>query len=114
MKRFEFCVWLSGYGETMEEAWEDAVESFVQDPGSPPDTYTVQTINEDLSEIEGEERQLIGLEAAAPDLLEACEYALGVLESIPAQVREKIADVLDEEIDTDRLSRAIIRAKSSK
>lgn len=43
MRRYEFKIWLSGYGETEEDAWEDAVEAFMEDPGSPPseDDYEV-------------------------------------------------------------------------
>ena len=33
-KRFIFTVHLSGYGDTPEEAWDDAVEGFSQDPGN--------------------------------------------------------------------------------
>ena len=32
-----FTVHLSGYGKTVEDAWDDAVESFTDDPGSPHD-----------------------------------------------------------------------------
>jgi len=42
MNRYEFKVWLSGYGETIDEAWEDACEGFSLDPGSPPDEMTVE------------------------------------------------------------------------
>lgn len=32
--RYEFPIRLSGVGTTPEEAWEDAFEAFMQDPGS--------------------------------------------------------------------------------
>ena len=37
MKRYEFPIWISGYGENIDDAWQDACESFWDDPGSPPD-----------------------------------------------------------------------------
>lgn len=36
MARYEFTVTLSGEGDTPEDAWEDAVGSFTDDPGLPP------------------------------------------------------------------------------
>ncbi len=36
-KRIEFKVTLVGYGHSVQEAWEDAVESFQNDPGAPDD-----------------------------------------------------------------------------
>jgi hypothetical protein len=36
-KRVEFKVTLAGYGRSVQEAWEDAVESFQNDPGAPDD-----------------------------------------------------------------------------
>lgn len=42
------------------------------------------------------------------DLLTACKYALGVLESIPEIYAEAIADMLDEPIDTAMIEEAII------
>ncbi len=55
MKHYLFKVTLSGYGDTIEEAWEDATESFAQDPGAPDDEeYTVE--DEDNEEVE-EEKQ---------------------------------------------------------
>ena len=37
MKHFYFDVTLHGYGETPEDAWENALEGFVQDPGEAPE-----------------------------------------------------------------------------
>ncbi len=37
MKHYLFKVTLSGYGETLESAWQDATEQFAQDPGAPDD-----------------------------------------------------------------------------
>lgn len=45
MQRREFKIWLSGYGENELECWQDAYESFSQDPGSPPPEED-QTIEE--------------------------------------------------------------------
>ncbi len=36
-KRVEFKVTLVGYGHSVQEAWEDAVEGFQNDPGAPDD-----------------------------------------------------------------------------
>ena len=36
-KRVEFKVTLVGHGQSVQEAWEDAVESFQNDPGAPDD-----------------------------------------------------------------------------
>lgn len=47
MKHYEFCIWLAGNGENEQEAWNDAVEAFQMDPGSPSDTYTVEDIDPD-------------------------------------------------------------------
>lgn len=46
MKRHEFTITLAGYGETPEEAWQDAVEHFSDDPGSTPEEYTTEDIEE--------------------------------------------------------------------
>lgn len=35
MKTFEFTVTLQGSGDTEDEAWDDAVAAFTDDPGSP-------------------------------------------------------------------------------
>ena len=43
MKRYEFTIILSGYGETPDEAWLDATIQFSLEPGSIPDTYTEET-----------------------------------------------------------------------
>jgi hypothetical protein len=32
---WEFVVRINGLGDTQEEAWQDAVEQFSQDPGEP-------------------------------------------------------------------------------
>jgi len=48
--------------------------------------------------------------AAAPELLAACKYALGVLESIPGDYAEQIADILDESINTAMIETAIAKA----
>lgn len=37
-----FRVFLLGEGETVEEAWDDAVEHFSLDPGPPVDDYVIK------------------------------------------------------------------------
>jgi len=49
--------------------------------------------------------------ASAPELLTACKYALGVLESIPEEYAELIADILDESVDTGMIEDAILKAE---
>jgi len=48
MKRYEFHITLGGYGDDADEAWEDATESFSQDPGATPDEseYIVEEVTE--------------------------------------------------------------------
>ena len=41
MNTYHFTVTLQGSGTTPEEAWEDAVEAFTQDPGEPHETKLV-------------------------------------------------------------------------
>jgi len=51
MKHYTFPVTLSGYGDNPQEAWEDAVEGFCHDPGSPDDEgYTVEEDDPQLPE----------------------------------------------------------------
>ena len=40
MPTYTFTVELRGSGQTQEEAWEDAIDSFAVDPGEPCDGYT--------------------------------------------------------------------------
>lgn len=48
------------------------------------------------------------------DLLAACKYALGVLESIPEVYADAISDILDESIDTAMIEDAINKAEVEK
>ncbi len=65
--------------------------------------------------IETEEAEAnANLIVASPDLYQACKYALSVLESIPEEYAEQIADKLDESIDVAMLERAIDKAKGKK
>jgi hypothetical protein len=50
MKHYIFKVTLSGYGKTPEEAWDDAVETFAQDPGGYDDGDWERDPNGDLDE----------------------------------------------------------------
>ncbi|MBI2836120.1 MAG: hypothetical protein HYX85_00300 [Chloroflexi bacterium] len=48
MKRYAFKVELIGYGEQPEDAWDDAVEGFAQEPGDyPPEEYIVEEVPDD-------------------------------------------------------------------
>ena len=38
---------LPGYGETPEDAWEDAVQTFGDDSGDVPDGYKITDFNAD-------------------------------------------------------------------
>jgi len=42
MKRYEFTITLGGYGETPDQAWEDATEGFSLEPGETPSEYQVE------------------------------------------------------------------------
>jgi len=44
-KRYEFPITLSGYGKTPKEAWEDALEGFMQNPGVYEE-YTEEEVEE--------------------------------------------------------------------
>ena len=46
MKTYHFTVTLQGSGDSPEEAWADAVEAFIQDPGEPHETEEAE--NEEL------------------------------------------------------------------
>lgn len=37
----EFPVVLKGEGETVDEAWRNAIEAFTSDPGIPPENHTI-------------------------------------------------------------------------
>jgi hypothetical protein len=51
VKHYLFKVTLSGYGKTLQEAWDDAIESFTQDSGAPDDEeYTVEEDDPQLPE----------------------------------------------------------------
>ena len=45
------------------------------------------------------------------DLYEACKYALSVFESMPEEHAERLADIIDENIDLDVLKQAIAKAE---
>jgi len=43
MKKYTFYVTLVTYGDTLEDAWVDAVEAFIENPGEGDDEpYTVE------------------------------------------------------------------------
>jgi hypothetical protein len=42
MIRYEFTVTLAGYGSSPEAAWNDAVESFYDDPGEPSEPLIIE------------------------------------------------------------------------
>ena len=47
MKKFTFKVELTGDGESMEEAWSDAIEGFYLDPGVPGSESTTHEEEEE-------------------------------------------------------------------
>lgn len=49
-KAYEFTVVLWGHGETIEEAWDHAVEGFTDDPGVPNDFFTDLIEDNDIIE----------------------------------------------------------------
>lgn len=51
MRKFEFHLTITGEGDTLEEAWRDAVESFTLDPGAYPDPaqHLVTEVDKDAS-----------------------------------------------------------------
>lgn len=49
MRRYEFPLTLQGFGLDIEDAWENALEGFVQDPGSvPEEAELIEVLDEDL------------------------------------------------------------------
>ena len=58
LRRFYFPLTLSGQGFTIEEAWEDAVDSFSQDPDGPTDNATAVRIDPDTFEEIGPEEKV--------------------------------------------------------
>ena len=63
-------------------------------------------------EHKNEKKANAALIAAAPELLVAAKYALSVLESIPEEYAECIADILDESIDCGMIELAIAKAEA--
>ena len=51
-KTYLFTVTLQGSGDTPEDAWEDAVEAFLEDPGEPHVIEEVEEKTEEESEEE--------------------------------------------------------------
>ncbi len=48
INNYQFTITLSGFGETPEQAWEDAVEGFVTDPGHYDPSDKCEVIGEDV------------------------------------------------------------------
>lgn len=42
VKRYYFTITMSGIGDTPDEAWEEAVEGFVLEPGAHPEDFKVE------------------------------------------------------------------------
>jgi hypothetical protein len=40
-RRFEFSLVIQGFGNTIDEAWEDAIQSFMDEPGAGEDCDSV-------------------------------------------------------------------------
>ena len=49
-KSWIFTVQLRGYGDTSEEAWDDAVEAFSDDPGLPHETEREEDMDEEVGD----------------------------------------------------------------
>ena len=47
MSRYEFTITIVGQGETSDEAWGDACESFSLDNGTPPEDFVVEEEEEE-------------------------------------------------------------------
>jgi len=54
MARIEFSILINGYGNTIEEAWADAVEGFIHEPGIAPDEFDVycDSCHEEVEDID--------------------------------------------------------------
>ena len=52
MKTYEFTVTLCGTGETQEEAWDNAIEAFCEDPGIPHDDVIIYDEEDELGDYE--------------------------------------------------------------
>ena len=59
-RRYHFPIGISGHGYTLEEAWEDAVESFSMDPGHAGDCsgVTAVKVNPDTFDEIGDEEEI--------------------------------------------------------
>ncbi len=55
MKTYEFTVQLHGIGSTPEEAWQDAIEGFIQNPGGTPGPEATKVIEDHDEEPERNE-----------------------------------------------------------
>lgn len=42
MKSYMFTIQLRGFGDTPEQAWNDALENFMQDPGPAPEEFIME------------------------------------------------------------------------
>lgn len=50
MKRYEFDITIAGNGNDVDEAWNNAVEAFSEDPGVTPDDWSEEEIEDDEDE----------------------------------------------------------------
>ena len=51
MARYEFTITIAGEGDTPEEAWDNGVEAFSDDPGATPDEFVRIETDEGGNEI---------------------------------------------------------------
>ncbi len=49
---YNFSIVLVGTGDSLEEAWVDAVEEFILDPGEEPMTYSTEDLDDEEEEAE--------------------------------------------------------------
>lgn len=48
MKNYEFTIRIAAIGDTPEEAWEEAVAGFIQEPGAMPEAPDIAVLDEDV------------------------------------------------------------------
>lgn len=46
-KTYQFTIYLTGIGTTPEDAWNDAVEGFMQEPGCCPDESDYEILDDE-------------------------------------------------------------------
>ena len=47
MKTYHFSITIAGSGDDEDEAWRDATEGFMQEPGPTPDKENIELVDEE-------------------------------------------------------------------